>query len=81
MGLRDEAREATGGAGLPSRLERLLDALDGDEREAVIDLVWHDDVGGISNRAIAEVLTKHYGDRFGKFTLQAIQRERQKPRP
>jgi|694.fasta_scaffold100487_7 hypothetical protein len=81
MGLRDEAREATGGAGLPSRLERLLDALDGDEREAVIDLVWHEDVGDISNRAIADVLTKHYGDRFGTFTLQGIQRHRQKPRP
>jgi hypothetical protein len=27
------------------------------------------------------VLTKHYGDRFGTFTLQGIQRHRQKPRP
>lgn len=77
-----EARHLNARAGRPSKLERLIDALDGEERAEVIDLVWHDGSDHQpSNRAIAQVLTKYYGDRFGPFSLQLVQRQRQRPRP
>ena len=77
-----EACELNAPTGKPSRLDLLLDSLDGDERAEVIDLVWHDGRRDApSHRAIADVLTRHYGATFGTFSQQLVQRQRQKPRP
>lgn len=81
MGLRDEARSETRSPGTQgSTIMRLIDLLDGDERDEVIDLVWNVDPN-ISARAIGEVLTKHYGDRVGPISGQQVQDHRKKQRP
>lgn len=79
MGLREEAVAAKKLPGPKSALNRLLAELDGNERVEVIDLVWESpDIG---NRAIADVLTKHYGERVGLITEQQIRNHRDKPKP
>lgn len=77
-----EARQFAGTPGRPSKLERLLDSLDGDERAEVIEFVWNDgDDPQVTHRTIAAVLTDHYGAEFGEFSLQLIQRSRARPKP
>lgn len=81
MSLRDEAlaigRQATGPQ---STIMRLVDLLDGDERDEVISLVWDRDPD-ISARAIAETLTRHYGARVGKITRQQVTNHQAMVRP
>lgn len=79
MGLREEAVAAKKLPGPKSALNRLLEELQGDERSEVIELVWNSpDIG---NRAIANVLTTHYGELVGPFTEQQIRNHRDKPKP
>lgn len=79
MGLREEAVAARKLPGPKSALNRLLDDLNGDERAEVVELVWESpDIG---NRAIADVLTRHYGERVGLITEQQIRNHRDKPKP
>jgi hypothetical protein len=81
VSLREEAAALSTRPGpQTSAIMRLVDSLDGDERDDVVGLVW-DDVH-TSSRAVAEVLTKHFGDRVGKITSQQVRNHRSaKPRP
>lgn len=81
MSLIDEAKAITKKSGpQTSKILRLVEALDGKERAEVIELIW-DHTADLTARSIAEVLTKHYGDRFGEITQQQVQDHRKKPRP
>lgn len=80
MSLRTEAAEASKRPGpQTSAILRIIESLDGDDRDEVVALVW-DDVD-TSSRAVAEVLTKHFGDRFGRISDQQVRNHRSKPRP
>lgn len=80
MGLRDEAAAESKRPGpQTSAILRIVNSLDGDDRDEVVALVW-DDVD-TSSRAVAHVLTKHFGDRFGRVTDQQVRNHRSKPRP
>lgn len=78
MSLIDEA--TTLAARTPSSaIMRLVDKLDGKERDEVVELIWdHQDIAA---RAVAEVLTKHYEPLVGEITLQQVTAHRKKPRP
>lgn len=81
MGLRDEAAALSGKTGpRTTTLYRLIDTLSGEERDDVIALVWDDH--HITGTAVAQVLTKHYGDQFGIITDQQVRHHRtHKARP
>lgn len=81
MSLRDEARALGRKAtGPESTIMRLVDLLEGDERAEVISLIWDHDPD-ISHRAIADTLTRHYGARVGRITLQQVTNHRRLERP
>ena len=82
MSLLDEARSATKRPGSQqSRIMRLVDMLDGKERDEVVALIWDIDPN-ISARAIGEVLTKHFGDLAGEITGNQVEdHRRNKARP
>jgi hypothetical protein len=82
MSLLDEARHATKRPGSQqSRIMRLVDMLDGDERAEVVALIWDGDPN-VSARAIGEVLTKHFADLVGEVTGNQVEdHRRNKARP
>lgn len=81
MSLREEAAALSSRPGpQTSAIMRIVESLSGDDRDDVVGMVW-DDVH-TSSRAVAEVLTKHFGDEFGKVTAQQVRNHRSaKPRP
>lgn len=81
MSLIDEAKALTKKSGpQTSKILRLVDSLDGKERDEVVELIW-DHQTDITARAVAEVLTKHYGAEVGEITQQQVQDHRKKARP
>lgn len=78
MGLLDEAT-AIAARTPSSAIMRLVDKLDGKQRDEVVELIW--DHPDIPARAVAEVLTKHYEPLVGEITLQQVTSHRKKPRP
>jgi hypothetical protein len=80
MGLIDEAAAISGTSGpQTSRIGKIVDSLSGKKRDEVVELIW--DHPEVTCRAAAEVLTKHYGDQFGRVTTSQVQEHRRKPRP
>ena len=81
MGLRDEAVELSGRPGYRSKIHRIIDSLDGDDREEVISLVWDLDPD-IKATGVARVLTKHFGHLVGPVTdNQVTEHRNNQPRP
>lgn len=82
MSLRDEARAISKRPGpQTTTILRIIGSLDDDDRDDVIGMVW-DDADTTSSRAVAETLTKHFGERFGPVSDQQVRNHRQKvPRP
>jgi hypothetical protein len=81
VSIRDEAATLSKRPGTQqSKIARVIDQLDDDDRDDVVALIW-DDLH-ISCRAAAEVLTRHYSDLAGgEITDQQVQDHRKKPRP
>lgn len=80
MGLIDEAAAISGTPGpQTSRISRIVDNLSGKRRDEVIELVW--DHHEVTCRAVAEVLTKYFGEQVGTITVSQVQEHRRKPRP
>jgi hypothetical protein len=83
LSLRDEAAAAhpRRKPGPKPTIARLVDLLEGDERDEVVALVWDED-HELSYEAIARTLTKHYGNRVGRITAQQVgNHRRSEPRP
>lgn len=82
MSLRDEARAISKKPGpQTTTIMRIVASLDGDDRADVVGLIW-DDAEVTSSRAAAEILTRHFGDRFGSVSDQQVRNHRSKvPRP
>lgn len=79
MGLLDEAVALSSKSSSGSKILRLVDKLNGKQRDEVVELIW--DHPDIPARAVAEVLTKHYEPLVGEITLQQVTSHRKKPRP
>jgi hypothetical protein len=81
VSLRDEAVVASGRPGYRSKIHRILETLDGEERDEVIALVWDPDPE-IRATGVARVLTRHYGHLVGPVTdNQVTEHRNNQPRP
>lgn len=73
MSLRSEAAASKRRTGPMSNIRRLLDHLDGDERDEVVALIWDDT--HISGSVVAATLDRHFAE-FGPFSDQQVRNHR-----